>query len=233
MSRTQKVLLVDDEESIYQVVEQVLKRETYDLYYADNGEKALECFRKESPDLVILDIMLPIIDGYEVCRTIREQSKVPVLMLSAKGDIIDKSVGFNLGADDYLVKPFSPVELALRVKALLRRLQDLEQSKPQKSSTIICKGDLEINCESHEVFIRKEKIYLTPKEFELLSFMVEHPAHVFTREQLFSHMWGDEYVSDTSTITVFIRKLREKIEENPAKPLYIQTVWGIGYKFSD
>ncbi len=233
MIRTQKVLLVDDEESIYQVVEQVLKRETYELLYADNGEMALEYFQKESPDLVILDIMLPIIDGYEVCRTIREQSKVPVLMLSAKGDIIDKSVGFNLGADDYLVKPFSPVELALRVKALLRRSHDQGQSKPQRSNTIICKGDLEINCESHEVFIRKEKIYLTPKEFELLSFMVEHPAHVFTREQLFSHMWGDEYVSDTSTITVFIRKLREKIEENPAKPQYIQTVWGIGYKFSD
>ena len=232
MKRIHKVLLVDDEESIYKVVEQVLKRDAYELLYADNGETALECFQKESPDLVILDIMLPIIDGYEVCRTIREVSKVPIMMLSAKGEIIDKSVGFNLGADDYLVKPFSPVELVLRVKALLRRSLDREHS-PQVKSKLISRGDLEINCESHEVFIRKEKIYLTPKEFELLSFMVLHPSHVFTREQLFAHMWGEEYVSDTSTITVFIRKLREKIEVNPAKPQYIQTVWGIGYKFSD
>lgn len=233
MSRTYKVLLVDDEESIHKVVEQVLKKEAYELLYADNGETALEYFQKKSPDLVILDIMLPIIDGYEVCRRIRAESKVPIMMLSAKGDIVDKSVGFNLGADDYLVKPFSPVELALRVKALLRRSLDKEHSKSRENNKLIRNGDLVINCESHEVFIRKKKIYLTPKEFDLLSFMVENPAHVFTREQLFFHMWGDEYISDKSTITVFIRKLREKIEKDPSKPQYIQTVWGVGYKFSD
>lgn len=233
MKRTYKVLLVDDEESIYRVVEQVLKREAYELHYADNGEGALESFQKESPDLIILDVMLPLIDGYEVCRTIRETSKVPILMLSAKGEIIDKSVGFNLGADDYLVKPFSPVELGLRVKALLRRSFDKDQSAPKaRKTTKISKGELEINCESHEVFVRGKPVYLTPKEFELLTFMAEHPDQVFTREQLFAHMWGDEYVNDTSTITVFIRKLREKIERDPAKPQYIQTVWGIGYKFS-
>ncbi|MEA4902465.1 response regulator transcription factor [Desulfitobacterium sp.] len=233
MNRTSKVLLVDDEESIHMVIEQALKKEAYQILYAENGEKALEYFHKESPDLVILDIMLPIIDGYEVCRLIREKSNVPILMLSAKGDIVDKSIGFNFGADDYVVKPFSPVELSLRVKALLRRSGDHEQDTKLPCSQSIIKGELEINCERHEVFIRGKMIYLTPKEFELLCFMAEHPARVFTREQLFSQMWGEEYISDPSTITVFIRKLREKIERNPAKPEYIRTVWGVGYKFSD
>ncbi|AGA68526.1 response regulator with CheY-like receiver domain and winged-helix DNA-binding domain [Desulfitobacterium dichloroeliminans LMG P-21439] len=229
-----KILLVDDEESIYKVVEQVLRRDACELIYADNGEVALECFQSENPDLIILDVMLPLIDGYEVCKTIRETSRVPILMLSAKGEIIDKSVGFNLGADDYLVKPFSPVELGLRIKALLRRTFDKEQVPPNvRLNKEICHGDLVIKCESHEVFVRGKPIYLTPKEFELLSFMAEHPAHVFTREQLFAHLWEDEYASDTSTITVFIRKLREKIECDPSKPQYIQTVWGIGYKYCE
>lgn len=234
MKRTYKVLLVDDEDNIYKVVEQVLKPDAYELIYADNGEAALKSFQKETPDLIILDVMLPLIDGYEVCRTIRETSKVPILMLSAKGEIIDKSVGFNLGADDYLVKPFSPVELGLRVKALLRRYFDKEQAIPKlRRSKRIIKGGLDINCESHEVLVRGKQVYLTPKEFELLCFMAEHPDQVFTRDQLFAQMWEDEYVSDTSTITVFIRKLREKIELDPAKPQFIQTVWGIGYKFSE
>ena len=230
---TQKILVVDDEESIHKIVQQALNREAYELLYAVNGEMALEYYKKESPNLVILDIMLPVIDGHEVCRTIRAESMIPIMMLSAKGDIIDKSVGFNLGADDYLVKPFSPVELTLRVKALLRRSIDRGQCKTGEVNKKIKKRDLEINYESHEVFIRSEKIYLTPKEFDLLSIMVEHPGRVFTREQLFSLMWGNEYLCDPSTITVFIRKLREKIEVNPAKPEYIQTVWGIGYKFSN
>ncbi|MEL1134578.1 response regulator transcription factor [Desulfitobacterium sp. THU1] len=234
MKRTCKILLVDDEESIYKVVEQVLRREACELIYAENGEVALECFQSEKPDLIILDVMLPLVDGYEICKIIRETSDVPILMLSAKGEIIDKSVGFNLGADDYLVKPFSPVELGLRVKALLRRSFDKDQVQPKgRQAKRISLGDLEINFESHEVFVRSNLVYLTPKEFDLLSFMAEHPAQVFTREQLFAHMWGDEYVNDTSTITVFIRKLREKIEIDPAKPQYIQTVWGIGYKFSE
>lgn len=235
MMERYKILLVDDEESIHRVVEQALKREDYELLFASNGEEALESFRKEKPDLLILDLMLPLIDGYEVCKTIRKTSKVPILMLSAKGDISDKSAGFNLGADDYLVKPFSPIELGLRVKALLRRAFDKEERPPAKGRKTkkIEIGDLEIDCRSHEVFVRGEHVYLTPKEFELLTFMAEHPGQAFTREQLFAHLWGNEYVSDTSTITVFIRKLREKIEKDPARPEYIQTIWGIGYKFTD
>ncbi|NLP44265.1 MAG: response regulator transcription factor [Peptococcaceae bacterium] len=241
MSDALKVMLVDDEESIKKVVEQILLKEGYKFCYAPNGEKALKMFHEEKPALIILDVMLPEIDGFQLCKIIRQESAVPIIMLSAKGDIVDKSVGFNMGADDYVSKPFSPVELSLRIKALLRRAgnftrchQDCQQKnqKPaNKEDDIIKLKDLEINCMQYEVKVRGENVELTPKEFELLCYMAHHPGQVFTREQLFNKLWGEDYVGDTGTITVFIRKIREKIEENPARPKYIITVWGVGYKF--
>lgn len=221
-------MLVDDEESIKRVVEQILRREGYQFCYAADGEQALELFKKEDPSLIILDVMLPEIDGFEVCRLIREESMVPIIFLSAKNDIVDKTVGFNLEADDYISKPFSPVELSLRVKALIRRASN---TVPNNGHKHIKLNNLEIDCDSYDVHVRGQKVDLTPKEFELLCFMARHPGQVFTREQLLNQLWGEDYVGDLGTITVFIRKIREKIEENPSKPEYIHTVWGVGYKF--
>lgn len=225
-----KVLLVDDEESIKKVVEQIMHRAGYNLIYASNGEEALAMFKKENPALIILDVMLPIMDGFEVCRIIRQQSSVPIIFLSAKNDIVDKTIGFNLEADDYLAKPFSPLELSLRVKALIRRTSNNSLGKCNSCGLISIKG-LEIDCNSYEVTVRGKKIDFTPKEFEMLCFIASHPGQVFTREQLLNQLWGEDYVGDISTITVFMRKIREKVELDPSKPKFIQTVWGVGYKF--
>ncbi len=227
-----KVMLVDDEESIRKVVEQTLVKDGYKVLYAPDGEKALRMFKEERPSLLILDVMLPEMDGFELCRIIRKESAVPIIMLSAKGDIVDKSVGFNMGADDYVSKPFSPVELSLRIKALLRRTTNtVNCSQTENSPDIVSVKGLEINCKKYEIIVRGKKVDLTPKEFELLCFMARNSGQVFTREQLFNILWGEDYVGDTGTITVFMRKIREKIEEDPARPKYIVTVWGVGYKF--
>lgn len=229
-----KVMLVDDDERIHTIVAHLVHKEGYDFSYAADGEKALQIFAREKPDLLILDIMLPEIDGFEVCRRIRETSNVPIIMLSAKGDIVDKSVGFNMGADDYITKPFSPVELTLRIKAIFRReaLKKEVHAFSRNDDCIIVK-DLEINNKSFEVNVRGNKVDLTSKEFELLWFLAEHPGQVFTREQLFNNLWEEKYLGNSGTITVFIRKIREKIEIDPAHPEYILTVWGVGYKFCD
>ncbi|NLC39133.1 MAG: response regulator transcription factor [Clostridia bacterium] len=232
MMERMKVMLVDDDDNVRKVVERLIRKEAYDFCYAANGEDALEMYTRENPDIIILDVMLPEIDGFEVCRRIREKSSVPIILLSAKGDIVDKSVGFNMGADDYITKPFSPVELALRIKAIFRRVarkEEMENSRENKN--VIMVNDLEIDCKGFEVKVRGRKADLTSKEFELLCFMARHPGQVFTREQLFDNLWDEKYVGDTGTITVFIRKIREKIEKDPSRPEYILTVWGVGYKF--
>lgn len=227
-----KVMLVDDEDSIRKIVEHLIQKEGHDFCYAADGEKALQMFAHENPDLVILDVMLPEVDGFEVCRRIRQDSAVPIILLSAKGDIVDKSVGFNMGADDYMTKPFSPVELALRIRAMFRRSAFKKKAESsQENKDCITIKDLEINNKSFEVNIRGKRVDLTTKEFELLSFMANHPGQVFTRKQLFDNLWGEKYLGDSGTITVFIRKIREKIELDPAHPEYILTVWGVGYKF--
>lgn len=233
MPDSSKIMLVDDEDSIRRVVEQILIRDGYQFCYAANGQEALEMFKQEKPSLIILDVMLPEIDGFELCRLIRLENSVPIIMLSAKGDIVDKSIGFNSGADDYVSKPFSPIELSLRIKALLRRTNpESKYSQDKKwNSEIIRVQGLEINCKSYEVIAHGKKVDLTPREFELLCFLATSPGQVFTREQLFNTLWGEDYVGDTGTITVFMRKIREKIELNPARPEYIVTVWGVGYKF--
>ena len=236
MTQEFRILLVEDEESIRRIVEQALGKEGYQLLCAADGEEGWRLFQKERPDAVILDIMLPEKDGFEVLRLIRREHNTPVILLSAKGDIVDKSVGFNLGADDYLTKPFSPVELVLRVKALIRRSIYLKNEEHSPKESLQEAGfygkNLIIDCKAREVIVRGEKADLTPKEFDLLCFLASHPGHVFTREQIFKNLWLEDYVSDLGTITVFIRKIRTKIEKDPARPEYIKTVWGIGYKFT-
>lgn len=237
MPETYKIMLVDDEESIKRVIEEIVIKEGYQFCYAANGETALKMFRKENPSLVILDVMLPETDGFQLCKIIRETSIIPIIILSAKGDVVDKSVGFMMGADDYVSKPFSPVELSFRIKALLRRSNNYANCispdlKPAESDQVkIIEGDLEINPNEYEVRIQGKKVELTPKEFELLSYMASRPGQVFTRDQICNKLWREEYSGDPGSITVFIRRIREKIEENPARPQYIVTVWGVGYKF--
>ncbi|NMA69146.1 MAG: response regulator transcription factor [Desulfitobacterium sp.] len=230
-----KIMLADDEESIRVVVEHIVTEDGYEFCYASDGAEALEVFEKEKPDLLILDVMMPKLNGFDVCTEIRKKgSNVPIIILSAKGDIVDKSVGFKAGADDYLVKPFSSLELSLRIEALLRRAEHhtgtMENVEKRDSFKY---GELEIFYNRYEVRLRGEPVDLTPKEFQILAYMTSHPGEVFTREQLLSYVWGEDYIGELTSIAVFVRKIRQKIEDDPSKPKYLQTVWGIGYKFGE
>lgn len=230
-----KIMLADDEESIRIVVEHIVTEDGYDFCYASDGTEALEVFEREKPDLLILDVMMPKKNGFDVCSEIRKGgSNVPIIILSAKGDIVDKSVGFKAGADDYLVKPFSSLELSLRIEALLRRAEHHPGASPnvEKRDSFKYK-DLEIFYNRYEARLRGKPVDLTPKEFQILAYMSSHPGEVFTREQLLSFVWGENYVGELTSIAVFIRKIRQKIEDDPSKPQYLQTVWGIGYKFGE
>ena len=226
-----KILLVDDDDNVRKIVEKLAEKEGYSFSYVANGDEVLDKVALENPDLIILDVMLPEIDGFEICRSIRKTNNIPIIMLSAKGDIVDKSVGFNAGADDYVTKPFSPIELALRIKAIIRRTAAQETPLSETGDTVTF-GDLTINPMGFEVYVKGKKADLTSREFELLWFMASHPGQVFTREQLFDNAWGEKFLGDSGTITVFIRKMREKIEADPSRPEYILTVWGVGYKFN-
>lgn len=227
-----KILVVDDEEDIKKVIEHRLLRDGYRIITASDGEEAMWLFHREQPELVVLDLMLPKIDGFEVCRLIREKSDVPIIILSARTDELDRLLGFRMGGDDYMTKPFSPSELALRVKAIFRRMPSLESYKENKMApdTLKQKG-LEINPGSHLVTIDGKEIPLTPKEFKLLWLLASQPDYVFSREQLLDRIWDSDYVKDADNVTVMVSRLREKIEKNPSKPDYIKTVWGVGYKF--
>ncbi|NLJ71912.1 MAG: response regulator transcription factor [Syntrophomonadaceae bacterium] len=234
MDEQLRILLVDDDDNVRKIIERLAKKEAYAFSYVASGDEVLDKIAQESPDLVILDVMLPEIDGFEICRSIRKTSAIPIIMLSAKGDIVDKSVGFNAGADDYVTKPFSPVELALRIKAIIRRMSALESGgQLSEAEGIVTFGDLTIDPMGFEVYVNGKNAELTSREFELLWFMASHPGQVFTREQLFDNAWGEKFLGDSGTITVFIRKIREKIEKNPSRPEYLLTVWGVGYKFSN
>lgn len=227
-----KILIVDDEEDITKVIEHRLSMDGYRIITASDGEEAMWLFHREQPELVVLDLMLPKIDGFEVCRLIREKSDVPIIILSARADELDRLLGFRMGGDDYMTKPFSPSELALRVKAIFRRMPGLELYKENKTApdTLKQKG-LEINPGNHTVTKDDREIQLTPKEFKLLWLLASQPEYVFSREQLLDRIWDSDYVKDADNVTVMISRLREKIEENPSKPDYIKTVWGVGYKF--
>lgn len=230
-----KVMLVDDDENIRMMVQYVMENDKYEFCCASEGKEALKMLKKEKPDLLILDVMLPGMNGFDLCKTIREdkseKSRIPIIFLSAKSDLVDKSIGFRAGGDDYLAKPFAPLELSLRVEALLRRtLGDKEENEEAVSESAVF-GDMEIFFRKYEVRMKGKKVNLTSKEFEILAYLARKPGMVFTREQILEHIWGKYADSDANNITVFIRKIREKIEEDPARPKYIQTVWRVGYKF--
>lgn len=226
----QRILIVDDDQNIAELVALYLVKECFDTLIVNDGEEALVQFKEYNPNLILLDLMLPGIDGYEVCREIRKTSKVPIIMLSAKGEVFDEVLGLELGADDYMVKPFDSKKLVARVKAVLRRFPAAPAvEKPKQTGDYVEYADLTINQTNYSVTYMGEHIEMPPKELELFYFLASHPNQVFTREQLLDHIWGYEYIGDTRTVDVHIKRLREKIKNHEGWGL--ATVWGIGYKF--
>ncbi len=228
MAAKQKILIVDDDNNIAELIALYLTKECYETKIVNDGEQAIREFNLFGPDLILLDLMLPGIDGYQVCREIRHLSDVPVIMLSAKGETFDKVLGLELGADDYIIKPFDSKELVARVRAVLRRFH---AKKPVSVSNekSVSYPDLTINLTNYSVTYKGQQTDMPPKELELLYFLASSPNQVFTREQLLDHIWGYEYIGDTRTVDVHIKRLREKIKDHPNWS--IATVWGIGYKF--
>lgn len=225
MSLKIKILVVDDDAHIAELISLYLNKEGYETKEARSGKKALEIFPVYSPHLVLLDLMLPEMDGYQVCREIRKISTVPIIMLTARGDTFDKVLGLELGADDYIVKPFEPKELVARVKAVLRRYETKEVDVKRQ----VVLPNLTISYATYTITYHGKELDLPPKEFELLHFLATHPGQVFTREQLLDHIWGYEFMGDTRTVDVHIKRLREKMIHEDVWS--IKTVWGIGYKF--
>lgn len=230
-----KVMLIDDDPSMHVLMEQLFHSAGYEFCSAQSGQDGIAALVLEKPDLLLLDVMMPGLDGYEVCRRIREQGRrVPVVFLTAKGDIVDKKTGYGAGGDDYVVKPFNNEELLLRVDALIRRRRDdLANRKPLSRAGSSKIGELEIRFSSYELLKNGVPVDLTAKEFEIVALLASSPGLVFTREQIFQHIWGEDSQPDPNSITVFVHKIREKIEDNPAKPKYLLTVWRVGYKFAE
>lgn len=229
MVNKQKILIVDDDENIAELISLYLTKECFDTKIVHDGESALETHKSFQPDLILLDIMLPRMDGYQVCRELRTYSGTPVIMLSAKGEVFDKVLGLELGADDYMEKPFDSKELVARAKAILRRVKPAPPAASAKNIKRVSYPDLEISLTNYSVTYMNQHIDMPPKELELLYFMASSPNHVFTREQLLDQIWGYEYIGDTRTVDVHIKRLREKIKDHSA--WRIATIWGIGYKF--
>ena len=229
MLTKQKILIVDDDENIAELISLYLTKECFDTMMVHDGEDALSAFDSYSPNLVLLDLMLPGIDGYQVCREIRSKSNVPIIMLSAKGEVFDKVLGLELGADDYIIKPFDAKELVARVKAVLRRYQSgKSDTSSEKRGKCVSYPGIVINLTNYSVVVDNIQVEMPPKELELLYFMASSPNQVFTREQLLDQIWGYEYVGDTRTVDVHIKRIREKIKNHDTWGL--ATVWGIGYK---
>lgn len=229
MVAKQKILIVDDDANIAELISLYLTKECYDTRMVHDGEEALQIFEQYGPNLILLDLMLPGIDGYQVCREIRTKSNVPIIMLSAKGEIFDKVLGLELGADDYIIKPFDSKELVARVKAVLRRYQPVKKENTSTNIKCVEYPDLIINQSNYSVLYYGRPIDMPPKELELLYFLASSPNQVFTREQLLDHIWGYEYIGDTRTVDVHVKRLREKIKDHITWSL--STVWGVGYKF--
>ena len=230
MANKQKILIVDDDENIANLISLYLTKECYETRIEHDGQSALDAFKEYAPNLILLDIMLPGLDGYEVCREIRRESKVPIIMLSAKTEVFDKVLGLELGADDYIIKPFDSKELVARVKAVLRRYTEAPapvEKKPDEKRVEY--KDLIINLSNYEVIYKGKPVEMTPREIELLYFLASSPNQVFTREQLLDHIWGYEYAGDTRTVDVDIKRIREKIADTDQWS--IGTVWSVGYRF--
>ena len=228
----EKILVVEDEENILEAIKYSLTSEGFDVYGAEDGEKGLEMARELGPDLVLLDVMLPKIDGFEVCRILRKDMDLPVFMLSAKAEEIDRVVGLEIGADDYITKPFSMRELVVRVRnSLRRRSLAFSENNSSDSKEIIKSGDLEIDLTSHVIKLTGENLEMKPREFDLLVMLASSKGRAFTRGQILERLWGHEYIGDIRTVDVHVRWVREKIEVDPGKPSRIVTIRGVGYRF--
>lgn len=225
-----KILIIEDEESIAELEKDYLELSGFEVETERRGDMGLEKALSDTVDLVILDLMLPEMDGFEICRRIREQKNTPVIMVSARKDDIDKIRGLGLGADDYMTKPFSPSELVARVKAHLARYERLVNSNVKENDIVEIRG-IKIDKTARRVWVNREEKNFTTKEFDLLTFLAENPNHVFTKEELFREIWDMESIGDIATVTVHIKKIREKVEFDTSKPQYIETIWGVGYRF--
>ena len=226
---SKKILLVDDEKTLAKALKFSLEKEGYQVDCAYDGEEAVEKVEESAPDLIVLDLMLPKLDGYEVCQKVRRNHNVPIIMLTAKTEDIDKILGLELGADDYMTKPFNPRELTARIKAIFRR----SASGGTTNSHLVEAQGLKVDLFRHKAWVRGDEVDLTAKEFALLSLFIVNPGRVYSREQLLKQVWGYDYYGDARTVDVHIRHLREKLEEDPANPRYVVTVWGSGYKFRE
>ena len=225
-----KALVVDDEKLIVKGLKFSLEQEGYEVDCAYDGQEAVDKAKDKEYDIILLDLMLPVFDGYEVCRQIREFSDMPIIMLTAKGDDMDKILGLDYGADDYITKPFNILEVKARIKAIIRRNKrkaPVAEPKPK----IITSGKMKLDIEAKRLYIDEKEIRLTVKEFDILKLLAENPGKIYSREQLLTIIWGTKYPGDARTVDVHVRRLREKIEENPAKPEYVHTKWGMGYYF--
>ncbi len=229
MVSKQKILIVDDDNNIAELISLYLVKECFETRICNDGESAINAYDTFKPNLILLDLMLPGIDGYQVCREIRTKSQIPIIMLSAKGEVFDKVLGLEMGADDYMEKPFDSKELVARVKAVLRRYKPQTVEVQESNDKVVRYPDLEINMTNYSVTYMGERVDMPPKELELLYFLAASPNHVFTREQLLDQIWGYEYIGDTRTVDVHIKRLREKLKDHDNWRL--ATIWGIGYKF--
>ncbi len=230
MNVAKKVLVVDDEKLIVKGIRFSLEQDGMEVDCAYDGEEALEAAKKKEYDVILLDVMLPKLTGFEVCQQIREFSNMPIIMLTAKGDDMDKILGLEYGADDYITKPFNILEVKARIKAIIRRSSKKTAESQQKVVTF---GELKIDCESRRVYVSSKEVNLTAKEFDLLELLIFNPNKVYSRENLLNIVWGYDYPGDVRTVDVHIRRLREKIEDNPSEPKYIHTKWGVGYFFQN
>ena len=228
-----RILLIEDDIAISEMVENYLRKEGFNISTAFNGEEGVSKFLNNSFDLIILDIMMPKLDGMEVMKIVRERSLIPILIMSAKDSDVDKAVGLGLGADDYIAKPFSMVELSARIKAAIRRANQYCKSDKKEEVKIIKVNDLTIDLENYLVTKKGVNLQLTSKEFDILKLFISNPNRVFTKAQIYSFIWNDDYFGDENVINVHMRRLREKIEDKPSEPKYIKTLWGIGYKLGE
>jgi len=226
-----RVLVVDDEKLIVKGIKFSLEQDDMQVDCAYDGEEALNKAKENTYDMILLDIMLPKMSGFEVCQAIREFSDMPIIMLTAKGDDMDKILGLEYGADDYITKPFNILEVKARIKAILRRSQKAEPV--EKAGEVLISGDLRLDCDSRQLYILDKAVNLTAKEFDLLELLLRHPNRVYSREKLLSLVWGNEYKGDERTVDVHVRRLREKIEPNPNEPKYVHTKWGVGYYYQE
>ena len=230
-----KILIADDERDLCDAVRKMVERRGHTCFAVLDGAEVVRAYERERPDLVVLDVMMPGVNGFDLCRDIRQlDPKVPIIMLSAKSDIVDKSIGFAAGCDDYVAKPFNGQELLMRIEVGLRRAKINESGEPKRRNRATVRvGDMEIRLKKNEVLVHGEYVNLTPKEFQIIAFLANHLGEVFTAQSIIENVWGQAYMPESASIAVFVRKIRSKIEDDPSKPRYLQTVWREGYRLGD